>query len=85
MTWMRFSAPTGRNRGIAGYYLLASDVWWLGALRWDAETSMLKTLAAKHKSTVATIAAKHEPRSRHPTGCARASRPGSSVTASRIW
>jgi hypothetical protein len=31
-------------RGIAGYYLLASDVWRLDALRWEAETSMLKTL-----------------------------------------
>ena len=45
-------------RGIVGYYLLASDVWRLSALRWHAETSMLKTLAAKHQSTVSKMAAK---------------------------
>jgi Type II intron maturase len=46
-------------RGIVQYYLLASDVWRLARLRWTAETSMLKTLAAKHKSTVSKVAAKH--------------------------
>jgi hypothetical protein len=46
-------------QGIVGYYLLAIDVWRLGALRWNAETSMLKTLAAKHKSTVTKMAARH--------------------------
>jgi hypothetical protein len=46
-------------RGIVNYYLLASDVWRLGALRWNALTSMLKTLAAKHKSTVTRMAARH--------------------------
>lgn len=46
-------------RGILQYYLLASDVWRLARLRWIAETSMLKTLAAKHKSTVTKVAAKH--------------------------
>jgi group II intron reverse transcriptase/maturase len=33
-------------RGIVQYYLLANDVWRLTALRWDAQTSMLKTLGA---------------------------------------
>jgi len=47
-------------RGIVGYYLLASDVWRLSTLHWYALTSMLKTLAAKHQSTVAKMAAKHE-------------------------
>ena len=36
-------------RGIVQYYLLASDVWRLKRLRWAAETSMLKTLAARHQ------------------------------------
>jgi group II intron reverse transcriptase/maturase len=49
-------------RGIVSYYLLAQDVWRLGALRWNAETSMLKTLAAKHKSTVVRMAARHKAR-----------------------
>jgi Type II intron maturase len=43
-------------RGIANYYLLARDVWRLGKLRWTALTSLLKTLAAKHKSTVTKMA-----------------------------
>jgi group II intron reverse transcriptase/maturase len=47
-------------RGIVNYYLLAQDVWRLGALRWNAETSMLKTLAAKHQSTVTTMAARYK-------------------------
>ena len=38
-------------RGVVQYYLLANDVWRLKSLRWDAQTSMLKTLAAKHKTS----------------------------------
>jgi hypothetical protein len=45
-------------RGIVNYYLLAQDVWRFQRLRWHAETSMLKTLAAKHKSTVTKMAAR---------------------------
>ena len=47
-------------RGITGYYLLATDVWRLGDLRWHAVTSMLKTLAAKHQSTVSKMATKYQ-------------------------
>jgi group II intron reverse transcriptase/maturase len=47
-------------RGVVGYYLLATDVARLHRLRWAAETSMLKTLAAKHRSTVSKMAAKHK-------------------------
>jgi group II intron reverse transcriptase/maturase len=43
-------------RGLVQYYLLAGDVWRLRRLRWAAETSMLKTLAAKHRSTVGAMA-----------------------------
>ena len=46
-------------RGIVQYYLLASDVWRLARLRWAAETSLLKTLAARHRSTVTAMARKH--------------------------
>jgi hypothetical protein len=47
-------------RGVVNYYLLAKDVWRLRVLRWYAETSMLKTLAAKHKSTVSKMANRHK-------------------------
>ncbi|WP_367322737.1 reverse transcriptase domain-containing protein [Streptomyces sp. HUAS ZL42] len=49
-------------RGIVQYYLLAGDVSRLHRLRWVMETSMLKTLAAKHRSTVPKMAAKHKTR-----------------------
>ena len=47
-------------RGIVNYYRLAQDVWRLGALRWNAETSMLKTLAAKHRSSVTKMAVRYK-------------------------
>jgi group II intron reverse transcriptase/maturase len=47
-------------RGVVNYYLLAQNVWRLGKLRWNAGTSMLKTLAAKHKSTVTKMAERHK-------------------------
>jgi Type II intron maturase len=46
--------------GVVNYYLLAQDVYRLRTLRWNAETSMLKTLAIKHHSTVTKIAALHK-------------------------
>jgi type II intron maturase len=47
-------------RGIVQYYLLAGDVYRLHRLRWVMLTSLLKTLASKHRSTVTKIAAKHQ-------------------------
>src|SRR6266496_2940830 len=47
-------------RGVVGYYLLAQDVWRLGTLHWHAVTSMLKTLGAKHRSSVTKMAARHK-------------------------
>ena len=45
-------------RGLIQYYLLAGNVSRLHQLRWAAETSLLKTLAAKHRSTVTKMARK---------------------------
>ena len=47
-------------RGVVNYYLLAHDVSRLGVLRWNALTSLLKTLAAKHGSTVTKMAARYK-------------------------
>ncbi|HKS02622.1 MAG TPA: reverse transcriptase domain-containing protein, partial [Arthrobacter sp.] len=55
-------------RGVTGYYLLARDVWRLHALRWNAETSMLKTLGAKHQSTVTKMAARYKAKIETPHG-----------------
>ncbi len=47
-------------QGVVNYYLLAHDVYRLNTLHWNAMTSMLKTLAAKHHSTVSKTAAKYK-------------------------
>jgi hypothetical protein len=47
-------------RGVAQYYLLAGDVFRLHRLRWVMETSMLKTLAGKHGSTVSKMATRYK-------------------------
>ncbi|WP_211303224.1 reverse transcriptase/maturase family protein [Streptomyces milbemycinicus] len=55
-------------RGIVQYYLLAGDVFRLHRLQWVMATSMLKTLAAKHRSSVSKMAAKHKARIDSPNG-----------------
>ena len=55
-------------RGIVQYYLLASDVYRLNRLNWVMETSMLKTLAGKHRSTVCKTAAKYKAKVDSPYG-----------------
>jgi hypothetical protein len=55
-------------RGIVQYYLLASNVCRLHRLRWAMETSLLKTLAAKHRSTVSKMAARYKAKIETPNG-----------------
>ena len=55
-------------RGVVQYYLLAGDVHRLDRLRWIMETSLLKTLAAKHHSTVAKMAARYKANIETPHG-----------------
>jgi group II intron reverse transcriptase/maturase len=55
-------------RGIVQYYLLAGDVYRLHRLRWVMETSMLKTLAGKHRSPVSKMAARHKAKIATPHG-----------------
>jgi hypothetical protein len=55
-------------RGIVQYYLLAGDVFRLHRLRWVMQTSLLKTLASKHRSTVTKMAAKHRAKITTPRG-----------------
>jgi group II intron reverse transcriptase/maturase len=63
-------------RGLVNYYLLAGDVWRLNRVRWVMETSLLKTLACKHHSSVSKMAARHKTTIETPHGprtCLRAS------------
>jgi group II intron reverse transcriptase/maturase len=55
-------------RGVVQYYLPAGDVHRLHRLCWVMETSMLKTLAGKHRSSVSRMAAKHKAKIQTPHG-----------------
>src|SRR5712691_11498032 len=55
-------------QNLPDYDLLAQDAWRLGKLRWHAETSMRKTIAAKHQSTVTKTAARHKVKIATPSG-----------------
>jgi len=46
-------------RGYVQYYQLAQNVHQMNRLRWIMETSLLKTLASKHKSTVTKMAKRY--------------------------
>ena len=54
--------------GRVQYYLLAQDVFRLGRLHWVMETSLLKTLAGKHRSTVGKMAGKYKTVINTPAG-----------------
>ena len=54
------AAYQAEYRGLVQYYIMAQDVSRLQRLRWVMETSMLKTLASKHKSTVTRVARKYK-------------------------
>jgi hypothetical protein len=76
-------------RGVVQYYLLANDVWRFNRLCWDAQTSMLKTLAAKHQSSVVKMAARHRAKIETPYGLrtcyeARAERIGKQPLVARF-
>ena len=55
-------------RGVVQYYLLAADVCHLNRLHWVMETSLLKTLAGKHRSSVAKMARKYKATIDTPAG-----------------
>ena len=60
-----------RYRGIVQYYALAYNVSRLAKLRWVMETSLLKTLANKHKATVQAIADRYKTSIQRPEGTYR--------------
>jgi hypothetical protein len=52
-------------RGIVQYYAHAENRSWLSRLQWVMETSLLKTLAHKHKSSVSKMARKYKSKTIH--------------------
>ncbi|MGW4123060.1 group II intron reverse transcriptase/maturase [Nocardia sp. NPDC004711] len=55
-------------RGIVQYYLPAGDVQRLHRPRWVMESSMLKTLAGKHGSSVSKMTARFKAKTPTPHG-----------------
>ena len=55
-------------RGIVGYYALAHNLGRLAKLRWVTETSLGKTLAAKHKLSLQRVFDRYKTSARLPEG-----------------
>ena len=55
-------------RGVVQYYLLAINVGWFSRLHWIMEGSLLRTLAAKHKTTVRKLNRKYKATAETPYG-----------------
>lgn len=55
-------------RGLVQYYLLAGDVYKLNRLEWVMRTSMLRTLAAKHRSSVSKMTTRYKVKTSTPHG-----------------
>ncbi len=55
-------------RGLVQYYLPAGNVYWLNRVEWVMRTSMLRTLAAKHRSSVSKMTARHKAKIETPYG-----------------
>lgn len=47
-------------RGLVQYYILAQNLSWFSKVYWYMETSLLKTLAFKHKSSINKMLAKYK-------------------------
>ncbi|MGB3640905.1 MAG: group II intron reverse transcriptase/maturase [Rivularia sp. (in: cyanobacteria)] len=55
-------------RGYVQYYSLAQNIAWLQKLQWVMGSSLMKTLAYKHKTSVAKISAKYYKTVKFPHG-----------------
>ena len=76
-------------RGLVQYYLLAGNVYHLRRLEWFMQSSMLRTLAAKHRSSVNRMSARHKAKIQTPDGlrtCFEATieRPGGTPLVARF-
>lgn len=58
-------------RGLVQYYLLAQNVAWLWRLHWVMQSSLLRTLAAKHRSSVKKMHRKYRTTITTPYGSMR--------------
>lgn len=57
-----------KYRGLVQYYALAVNIAWFNKLRWVMQTSLLKTLANKHKSSVNAMVKQYQTTTETPYG-----------------
>ena len=57
-----------KYRGLMQYYALAVNIAWLSRVHWVMQTSLLKTLANKHKSSVAHMIKQYQAEIETPYG-----------------
>lgn len=55
-------------RGLVQYYILAQNLSWFSKLYWYMETSLLKTLACKHRSSINKEKAKYRTTTKSTSG-----------------
>ena len=55
-------------RGLVNYYLLAINVAWLHKLHWVMQTSLLRTLARKHRTSLKAMSEKYRATTETPYG-----------------
>src|SRR5262249_48189381 len=55
-------------RGLMQYYALAVNIAWFNKVHWVMRTSLLKTLANKHKTTVARMVKQYQADTQTPYG-----------------
>ncbi|HFI0702975.1 TPA: reverse transcriptase domain-containing protein [Streptococcus suis] len=55
-------------RGLVQYYILAQNLSWFSKVYWYMETSLLKTLAYKHKSSINKMLAKYKTKTTSTNG-----------------
>ena len=72
-------------RGLVQYYLLAGNVYWMSRLEWAMRTSMLRTLAAKHRSSVSKMKARHTAKIETPYGLRTCFEARSNAPAESRW
>ncbi len=57
-----------KYRGLMNYYALAVNITWFNKLHWVMRTSLLKTLANKHKTSVRRMVKKYQTDTETPEG-----------------
>ena len=73
-------------RGLVQYYLLAGNVYWMSRVEWAMRDILTpRTLAAKHRSSVSKMKARHTAKIETPYGLSTSLKPRSNAPAESRW